>query len=157
MNSIPQWSRGHSHEPALSTADQVQRLVDESKRIGDSILLCATLLTAESGLSLPDMVTLRWCDIDFAGRSIAVSLSKAPDIRLVPMSVRLHAELSVWRRRAPSETAHIFFPVAARNDAAERIAHLFSRTCERLRLPYSLVALRNAVPEARQACTLAAK
>jgi integrase len=157
MNATPQWSQGHSHQPVLSAATRVQRLLDESKRIGDSVLLCATLLTAESGMSLPDMVTLRWCDIDFAGRTIAVSSSNPPDIRLVRMSTRLQAELKDWRHRAPSDTAYIFFPVAARNDAAERIAHLFSRTCERLGLPCSLAALRNTLPEARSVCTPATK
>ena len=149
MNPTPPWSQGHSHQPALSTATQVQRLLDESNRIGDSILLCATLLSIECGMLLPEIVTLTWRHLDFLDGTLAVPSSTSQDFRRVRMSARLQAELKDWRRRAPSDTAHIFFPVASRNDAAERIARSFSRTCERLGLPFSLVALRNALPGAR--------
>ena len=148
MIPTPQCSQRSNHASVLSPATQVDRLVDEFRRIGDSGLLCATLLTAEAGMPVPDMVTLRWCDIDLAGRTLTMSSSTPPDIRMVRMSARLQAELKDWRRRAPSDTAHIFFPAAPRPDAAERIAHAFSRTCGRLRLPSSLVGLRNALPPA---------
>ncbi len=146
MNPTPQWSQGHSHEQALSTANQVQRLLDECKRMGDSALLCATLLSAECGMRLPQLVMLTWRHLDLLDGTLAVHASTSGDVRRVRMSARLQAEFKDWRRRAPSDTAYIFSPTAPRNDAAERIAHSFSRTCERLRLPLSLVGLRNALP-----------
>ena len=54
MNPTSQWSQGRSHEQALSTANQVQRLLDECQRMGDSALLCATLLSASAGCGCHD-------------------------------------------------------------------------------------------------------
>jgi integrase len=157
MNPTPQWSQSANHESVLSPAMQVDRLLDESKRMGDPVLLCATLLSAECGMALPQLVMLTWRHLDLLDGTLAVPSSTSGDVRRVRLSARLQAGLKDWRCGAPSDTAHIFFPTAPRNDAAERIAHSFSRTCERLGLPYSLGALRNALPGARQACTPAAK
>jgi integrase len=145
MNPAPQWSQGHSHQPVLSTATQVQLLLDEFKRTGDSILLCATLLNAECGMLPPEVVMLTWRDIDFVEGTLLVPSSGSPGSRRVRMSARLRTELKEGRRRAPSDDPYVLFPFTARNEAAERIAHSLSRTCERLGLSSSFHSIRSAL------------
>jgi integrase len=149
MNRIQQPPETESHRPFRSRAEQVHKLLDEFRRFGDSWLVGATLLTAECGMQLQEIVTLEWRGVDLVAGTIEVPGPQG--IRQVRMSERVHGALTDVPHTAGNHDAYVFFPLTDRNDARQRIGKSFSRTCERLELtPFPFQAIRNSLARARQ-------
>ena len=117
---------------------------------GDSILLCATLLSAECGMLLPEIVTLTWRHLDLLDGTLAVPSSTSA------------------RRSGGCECQHASRLNSKTGGAAPQVTPLTSsspslramtrprgspiRSVERVNgsvCPFPLVALRNALPGAR--------
>ncbi len=148
MTPTDHWFQVPRRQPDPAVANRVYGLLNEFDRFGDTPLVCATLLTAVSGLDLQDIVTLRWCDVDCATGTIAVSSPTSPDIKWVRMSVDIQRQFAGWRRSASTE-GYVFFPSTTRDDAAERIVKAFDRAWKRIERPFTFQTIRGALAQAR--------
>ena len=77
--------------PHYSTADQVQRLLDQLAAMNRHQARTAALIMWRTGLRVSEVLDLEWRDLDYAGEpaTLLVRRSKTRRVR----TVRMHGEL----------------------------------------------------------------
>ncbi len=148
-NPVASCSFTFGRRPHYTRAQQAERLLAEIGKFGDSVLLSATLLAAECGMPLSDIVALTWRDVDLDHNAIVLPSSGLNETSRLRVSERLVAELAGRRRHATADALYVFFPFVSRDEAEQRIARSFSRVCERLDITMTLSRIRYSLARVR--------
>jgi integrase len=92
--------------------DEERRLLNAARGI-DSACYTAVVLALNTSMRHSEILNLRWCQIDFAQRTVTVGRSKttAGTGRLIPLNTSAFDALVKWAGRFPNaEPEHFVFP-----------------------------------------------